>query len=265
MMERTNVSIGMNFNLNPELAFNYKSNSQKIRVMSESWVSHNLFCPSCGNIHISSLPNNMPVADLKCQHCGEVYELKSKKGKIGNKIADGAYSTMIERITSANNPDLFLMEYSNDLQVRNLILIPKFFFTPSIIEKRKSLSENARRAGWTGCNILYSKIPEQGKITIIENQITSDKQLVIDKYAQAKKLQTSNIDSRSWLLDILLCVNNIPTSVFSLHEMYKFTKELQMKHVNNHNVEAKIRQQLQILRDKGFIEFLGNGQYRKIL
>ena len=37
-------------------------------------------------------------------------------------------------------------------------------------------------------------------------------------------------------------------------------------HLNpqNHNVEAKIRQQLQILRDLGFIEFLGKGQYRKI-
>lgn len=27
----------------------------------------------------------------------------------------------------------------------------------------------------------------------------------------------------------------------------------------------QIRQQLQLLRDKGFVEFLGNGKYRKIL
>lgn len=255
----------MNFNLNPELAFEYKNNSQRIRVMSESWISHNLFCPSCGNVHISNLPNNMPVADLKCEHCGEVYELKSKNGKIGNKIADGAYSTMIERITSINNPDLFLMEYSKDLQVRNLILIPKFFFVPSIIEKRKPLSKNARRAGWIGCNILYSEIPEQGKITIIKNQRISDKNAVVEKYAQVKKLQTSNIDTRSWLLDVLSCINNIPSTDFSLKEMYDFVNELQLKHVNNHNVEAKIRQQLQVLRDNGFIEFLGKGHYRKIL
>ncbi|MDE6698369.1 MAG: hypothetical protein K2J91_02695 [Lachnospiraceae bacterium] len=31
-----------------------------------------------------------------------------------------------------------------------------------------------------------------------------------------------------------------------------------------HNIEAKIRQQLQFLRDTGFIEFLCRGQYRKI-
>lgn len=47
--------------------------------------------------------------------------------------------------------------------------------------------------------------------------------------------------------------------------MYQFVDELQLKHIDNHNIEAKIRQQLQVLRDKGFIEFLGNGQYRKLL
>ncbi|EKC57958.1 Dam-replacing, partial [human gut metagenome] len=31
-----------------------------------------------------------------------------------------------------------------------------------------------------------------------------------------------------------------------------------------HNVEAKIRQQLQQLRDKGFIEFTTRGHYRKL-
>jgi len=37
---------------------------------------------------------------------------------------------------------------------------------------------------------------------------------------------------------------------------------LQAKHPENHNVKAKIRQQLQYLRDKGVIEFLGRGHYR---
>lgn len=36
-------------------------------------------------------------------------------------------------------------------------------------------------------------------------------------------------------------------------------------HASEANVEAKIRQQLQILRDKGFVEFLGKGCYKKIV
>jgi type II restriction enzyme len=33
--------------------------------------------------------------------------------------------------------------------VNNFFVIPKYFFIPEIIEKRKPLSETAKRAGWT--------------------------------------------------------------------------------------------------------------------
>ena len=253
----------MNYYFNTELAKNYKSNSQKIRVMSENWVARNIFCPICGNPHISNLDNNMPVADLSCDCCGEIFELKSKCGNIGKKIVDGAYSTMIKRITSLYNPDLFVMQYSTDLQVVNLTLVPKFFFVPSIIEKRKPLATTAKRAGWVGCNILYSDIPKQGKITIINSQNLSDRKATIEEYSKIKKIQVSNIENRGWLLDVLSCVNTIDSVEFSLRDMYKFVELLQKKHISNNNIEAKIRQQLQVLRDKGFIEFLGRGHYRK--
>jgi type II restriction enzyme len=47
--------------------------------------------------------------------------------------------------------------------------VPKYFFVSEIIEKRKPLSITARRAGWTGSNILFSKIPNSGKIYYIED------------------------------------------------------------------------------------------------
>lgn len=66
------------------------------------------------------------------------------------------------------------------------------------------------------------------------------------------------------MFDVLDCVNEIPSSEFSLEEAYSFEGKLSAKYTDNHNVRAKIRQQLQILRDKGYIEFLGRGQYKKI-
>ena len=63
---------------------------------------------------------------------------------------------------------------------------------------------------------------------------------------------------------MLNCVNDIKSDEFTLNEVYDYVELLQQKHINNNNVEAKIRQQLQFLKDKGFIEFLGRGQYRKI-
>ncbi|WP_369426147.1 hypothetical protein [Oceanotoga teriensis] len=36
---------------------------------------------------------------------------------------------------------------------------------------------------------------------------------------------------------------------------------LAKKHLNNKNIKAKIRQQLQILRDNNILKFLGDGNY----
>ena len=255
----------MNLYFDETLAVNYKSSSQKIRVMSEFWLVENLFCPCCGNLNIEKIKNNSPVADIFCRNCGEIFELKSKKNSIGSKIVDGSYNTMIERINSNLNPQLFVMNYSEKLSVTDLIFVPKFFFTLDIIEKRKPLSENARRAGWTGCNILYEKIPEQGKIDIIRDGKEIEIKKILNSYSQTKKLQTKNINLRGWLLDILNCVNKIKSETFTLQEIYSYADFLKEKHFENKNIEAKIRQQLQFLRDKGFIEFIGRGKYRKLI
>lgn len=175
----------MNLHFDESLAARYTSPAQKIRVMSENWLLSNVFCPCCGNEHLNGLRNNLPVADMRCSVCGEIFELKSKRNAVGAKIIDGAYHTMIERITSNVNPQLFIMQYSSTLSVTNLTLIPKFFFTPNIIEKRKPLSAAARRAGWVGCNILYEKIPEQGKLRIIRD----GKEFDVANYAPIPKAE----------------------------------------------------------------------------
>ena len=141
--------------------------------------------------------------------------------------------------------------------------IPKFFFVPDIIEKRKPLADTARRAGWTGCNIEIGNIPESGKIFIIKNSHQEDKSRVVDQYQRTLSLQTSKIETRGWLLDVLKCVERIPNEDFCLDEVYAFTEELQSKHPENNFVRDKIRQQLQYLRDKGFVQFVGRGRYQK--
>lgn len=67
-----------------------------------------------------------------------------------------------------------------------------------------------------------------------------------------------------WLNNVLDCVNKIPHSPFELEEVYAFDNILSKMHPNNHHVHAKIRQELQLLRNKGFLEFLGKGKYRKL-
>lgn len=255
----------MRLQLAVDVASHYSSSSQQIRVMTEGWVNQSVFCPNCGN-KLSHFENNTPVGDFYCGHCWEEYELKSKNGDVGKKIVDGAYATMIERLTSDNNPNFFFLTYEKStLQIRNFLTIPKYFFVPNIIEQRKALSPTARRAGWVGCNIVVSGIPEFGKIYYIQNGVVKPKKEVLEKWNRTEFVKTTrDIEAKGWLLDVLLCVERIRKEEFTLDEMYAFESYLQAKHPLNNNVKPKIRQQLQFLRDRGLIEFVGRGKYRLI-
>ena len=105
----------------------YKRLSQKIRVLSESWLKNEMYCPACGNDYLDKLPNNSKLADFICDNCGEIYELKSKSRYIGKSIVDGAYYAALERITSSTNPNLFVLSYDKNI-IEDLTLIPKYFF-----------------------------------------------------------------------------------------------------------------------------------------
>lgn len=255
----------MDLRFNLSLASGYKSAAQMARVLTEDWLARNMYCPICGEKSINKAETNAPVKDYVCEHCKSQYELKSKKentDKYIAKVNDGVYSTMIYRITSLDNPSFFFMHYDN-YEVNNLIIVPKCFFVPDVIEKRKPLSKDARRSGWEGCNILLKQIPDFAKIPIIKNKIILDPQSVCNEYNRIYSLQTNSIESRGWLIDVLRCVELLDTT-FTLKQMYNFVEELKIKHPANNNIEAKIRQQLQFLRDYGFIDFSSRGIYKKI-
>lgn len=72
-----------------------------------------------------------------------------------------------------------------------------------------------------------------------------------------------SLDSKGWFCDVLNCVNAISQNEFSLSDVYQYEIRLKQLHPDNNNIRAKIRQQLQLLRDAGYIEFLDKGYYRK--
>jgi len=255
----------MNLQMDEKVAQQYVSQSQRIRVITEHWVDQNLFCPYCGYMNIDHFENNRPVADFYCPHCKEEYELKSKNGTINNKVNDGAYSTMIQRVESINNPNFFFMHYDKrDLKVKNFMMVPKHFFLTEIVEKRKPLAPTARRAGWVGCNLVLSKIPDEGRIFIVKNEIMESVDSIMTKIKRTEFIRLYKLDARGWILDVLNCINKIESNEFTLDRVYHFEDYLSLKHPDNHHVKDKIRQQLQVLRDKGLIEFNGRGHYRKI-
>jgi len=244
------------------LANSYKNASQKIRVITEGWAKENVFCPNCGK-PVFEYENNRPVADFFCKNCAEEYELKSKKGEMGKMIQDGAYDTMIQRLKSATNPSFFLLHYdAQKYEIVDFAVIPKHFFTPEIIIKRKNGLKT--RPNYFMCNIDATKIPESGKIFYIQNGQFKNKEEVLKKWKKTLFLREQKASVRGWTLDILRCLDTLKKQEFSLDEVYSFDQLLSERYPENNHIRDKIRQQLQILRNKGYLEFLGNGKYKKV-
>ena len=252
----------MGLKLDIRLANGYKSPSQRARRITEGWFAENAYCPACPSNKLVPTRDNTRVVDFICPSCKAEFQLKAKSTPLGKKIRDAAYQPMIERVLANRSPHFVFMHYDrNALEVRKVLLVPGHFITPSVIEKCKPLSASARRHDWVGCNILLDKIPPDGQLTVVSHEGILPQQQVRQMWKRFSWLGKVLPESRGWLMDVLLCIRRIGKGEFTLSDVYKFENELSLMHPNNRNIRAKIRQQLQLLRDKGIIRFLGRGRY----
>ncbi len=203
----------------------------------------------------------MPNRDFCCPESGSIFELKSKMGGFSRTIVDGSYFAMMENIRNGLAPNIMLLEYGKFFEVRNLIVIPKFYITENIIIKRSPLREDARRAGWIGCNIRYGEIPKSGKLFVVRDGEFENKSQIIGSFNKMSFLGEIACAKKKWLMDILKCLEKLNMKNFSLNDIYSFENFLRERHPLNKNIKAKIRQQLQILRDFNYLKFVGSGNY----
>jgi type II restriction enzyme len=255
----------MDLSLDADLARAYTSQSQRARVLTEHWLGNQGYCPNCGSRPLQKLPNNNPAADFKCADCSEIFELKSGSKAIGEKIVDGAYATMMARIRGGETPNLLLSRYdAKRLSIVDAVVVPRHFLTESAIEKRKPLSSHARRAGWVGCNILMRYLPATGRISIVKDGAACPQEAVRLAWRQCLFLRSeANVAARGWLIDVMACIDDIGRQEFTLSDVYAFDQRLERLYPANVNIRPKIRQQLQRLRDAGYLSFLGDGRYRR--
>ena len=193
----------------------------------------------------------------------EEFELKSGKKTFGAKVVDGAFRTKCDRLAASNNPNLFLLNYDHkQLCVVNLMVVPKHFFVREIIEERKPLSPTARRAGWIGSNILLNQLPTSGKIFIVRDGQPQPKESVLALWKNTLFLRNEGLEARGWLIEVMKCVEAIGRHEFDIDDIYAFESHLGRLYPGNQNVKPKIRQQLQYLRDRGYLDFVARGRYR---
>jgi type II restriction enzyme len=214
--------------------------TQRARIWTEAWVARSMFCPNCGAQNVSQFPANRQLADFECRDCREEYELKAQRSRFGAKVLDGAYGAKLKRLAADNNPNLLLMNYDRmRMSVTDLFVVPKHFFTPEIIEARKPLGPNARRAGWQGSRIRLDAVPLSGKIALVRDSIIVAKEAVLKSWRETLFLRHEGPAARGWLIEVMRCVERIGQAEFSLEDVYAFEPHLSMVYPDNRHVRAK--------------------------
>jgi len=171
---------------------------------------------------------------------------------------------MLSRINSGSAPTLCLLERNGSWQIESLTAIHSSFLTEVVIERRPALGPHARRAGWIGCNIRLDRIPIDGEIAVIQGGFCIPKTVVRRRFRQFLPLAHLPAEQRGWTTLTLSVIRALAKPAFRLSELYEREKSFAQLYPDNRHIRAKIRQQLQVLRNLGVLRFEGSGLYRLI-
>ena len=208
------------------------------------------------------------MRDYKCPECNAIFQLKSKQGRFGSVVTNSAYDRKLAAIRAGAVPHYAFLEYSKSTwMVNRLFVVPGYFISPAVIQQRAPLAATARRAGWVGSNILLGQLPAEARVSVVDNGTVRDIAHVRSDWRRFDFLGSDPRASAGWGAQALNCVKTIQAESgeqeFTLQGFYsRFVDDLSRRHPENHNIEAKIRQQLQVLRRGKILDFLDRGRYR---
>jgi type II restriction enzyme len=137
------------------------TNKQELGNFGEEFVAKSIACPSCKSLEktLKLLPQNFKCADLICDFCGYLAQVKSVTVKdidlLPQKILGAAWKPQKERMDSGIYFPLFIVAYKDKKNV-SVYFLPSDLQTTKMFTPRKPLSESARRAGWQGFMIDLS-------------------------------------------------------------------------------------------------------------
>lgn len=62
-------------------SMNYKSQSQRIRVLSETWMKNEMYCPACGNDTFQKFPITQGLLIFCAMNAVKYMNLKAKEAR----------------------------------------------------------------------------------------------------------------------------------------------------------------------------------------
>ncbi|MEO1090775.1 MAG: DpnI domain-containing protein [Pseudomonadota bacterium] len=147
-----------------------RTTRQRLGEYGEEHVRRTVSCPRCKRSRtFRRLPNNFRCADLICDFCGFVAQVKTAKARdtatpIGTYLG-AAWGPQKERMDAGIFTSLYIVQCD---QAQPLCAsYTAVFFLPAEAQEsdmfipRQPLSETARRAGWRSFRIDVSKYTER--------------------------------------------------------------------------------------------------------
>ena len=134
--------------MDSSLASAFTSRSQAARAVTEARVAGKLYCPSCISDMLEPTSTGTKVVDFRCPVCAEPFQLKSQSHQFRSRVLNSAYEPMMKSIVTFTAPSFLFLHY-RPLQwvVQDLFFVPRYFLSPSFVERRPPLGPTARRAG----------------------------------------------------------------------------------------------------------------------
>ena len=131
---------------------------QALGDFGEKAVAANVKCPGCKRTDrtIRLLPTNFKCADLVCDFCGYLAQVKSMTVKnpevIPKRVLGAAWKPQLERMEASIYFPLYLVLVES---TRNYAIyyLPRELQTREMFIPRNPLSSTAKRAGWQGYEI----------------------------------------------------------------------------------------------------------------
>ena len=115
------------------------------------------------------------------------------------------------------------------------------------------------------CDLDLTCIPSDGLIPVVSNGSEIKQIIVRAAYQTSKRFGEIPLSKRGGTALVLAVIRRIGAKEFTSADMHRYAGEMHKVYPENNHVEAKVHQQLQVLRDLGYLEFLGRGEYRVLL
>lgn len=146
------------------------SEKQVLGSWGENLVKDHCSCPKCKKTKtFKLLPQNFKCADLICDFCGFLAQVKSTRVKNVNilpkTILGAAWLPQKERMNAFIYFPVYLVLKSEEEYA--VYYLPTDFQSPELFVPRKPLSDQAKRAGWQGFLYDLSKVPQGAFIRIV--------------------------------------------------------------------------------------------------